>query len=201
MLIFPLITTETHLEEELIRPDRYEFALSERVHHDPAAFQEFYERYFSRIYNYIICRVGETQAAEDLTARVFEQALDRLPGYQPQRAGFGSWLFGIARNTLNYHLRFKMRHKWLPLEAAAHMPSRSLAPEQQYIYEETRQELIAALSKLSQRDRDLLGLKFGGRLTNRKIAELTGMTESAASVALFRAIERLRKALGVEVRA
>jgi RNA polymerase sigma factor (sigma-70 family) len=131
MLIYPVITTETSFKEEPRRRDRYEFALAERVHHDPAAFQEFYERYFSRIYNYIFCRVGESQTAEDLTARVFEQALDRLPSYHPQRAAFGSWLFGIARNTLNNHLRFKMRHRWLPLEAAVNLTSRSPTPEQQ----------------------------------------------------------------------
>ena len=57
---------------------------------------------------------------------------------------------------------------------------------------EERDRLLAALARLPARERDLIGLKFAAGLTNRRIADLTGLTESNVGVILYRTIRRLR---------
>ena len=49
------------------------------------------------------------------------------------------------------------------------------------------------LPKLKDRERELLGLKYGGGLTNRKIASLVGLSEQNVGVILYRAMRRLRQ--------
>jgi len=48
------------------------------------------------------------------------------------------------------------------------------------------------VARLSDRERDLVALKFAAGLTNRRIAELTGLSESNLGVILYRAVPRLR---------
>ncbi|MFQ6101807.1 MAG: RNA polymerase sigma factor [Anaerolineae bacterium] len=51
------------------------------------------------------------------------------------------------------------------------------------------------MARLSDRERDLIGLKFAAGLPNRRIAELTGLSENNVGVILYRAVRRLRAEL------
>jgi RNA polymerase sigma-70 factor, ECF subfamily len=162
---------------------------------DAYAFVRLYDEYFPRVYNYVRYRCGDAATADDLAAQTFERALDRLKQYDPQRAPFGAWLFAIARNVVNNYLRAETRRDWLPLEACDRQPDRGITPEESLIQVETQAELLAALVVLSDRERDLLSLKFAARLTNRRIGQITGLSEANVAVILYRALHRLRIAL------
>ena len=45
---------------------------------EPAAFDVVYDRYFSRVWNYVRYRVATPETADDLTSEVFEKALRKL---------------------------------------------------------------------------------------------------------------------------
>lgn len=158
----------------------------------PAAFAAIYDHYFPRVYNYARYRVGEAGTADEITARVFEQALAKIESYQPERAPFSAWLFGIARNTVNQHLRAKRRRRWISLDLLFDRRSSDPDPEEALVQNEMYRELIDALGGLSDRERDILALKFASGMTNRRIAKLTGLGESNVSVILFRTIRKLR---------
>jgi RNA polymerase sigma factor (sigma-70 family) len=66
-------------------------------------------------------------------------------------------------------------------------------PDTTLIGQEMEAELVAALAHLDHRERDVLGLKFAGELTNREIAKLTGLKESHVGVIVYRAIQKLRR--------
>ena len=82
----------------------------------PAAFADIYDRYAPRVYTYIRYRVDDRQAADDLTAQTFEQALLSLGSYHAEQAPLGAWLFGIAHNVVSRHYRAQSRHRWLSLD-------------------------------------------------------------------------------------
>lgn len=52
--------------------------------------------------------------------------------------------------------------------------------------------LTTLMAKLPERDRELIALKYGGGLTNRTIATLTGLSESNVGTILHRAVQALR---------
>jgi RNA polymerase sigma-70 factor (ECF subfamily) len=121
-----------------------------------------------------------------------------LGRYRPERAPFAGWLFAVARNAVNDHLRAQRRRRWLSLEALRGRASPEPPLEAAVIDDETRADLLTAVARLSGRERDLIALKFAAGLTNRRIAQLTGLSESNVGVILYRTVRRLRAKLSSE---
>lgn len=165
---------------------------------EPAAFAAIYDHYFPRVYNYARYRVGDAQTADDLTAQVFERVLAKIGEYRPERRPFAAWLFAIARNAMNDHLRAQRRQPWLSLEAVRDRASATPSPEVIVERDESRSELLEAVARLSERERELIALKFAAGLTNRTIADLTGLSEGNVGVVLYRAMRRLRAVLAIK---
>jgi RNA polymerase sigma-70 factor (ECF subfamily) len=175
-----------------------ELALVTRAKADTAAVAALYDHYFPLIYKYVLYRVSDVQIADDLVSQIFERMLSDLDRYQPELAPFGAWLFGIARHVVRNYYRTKKRQNWLSLEGIFNLPNNDPIPEEAFLKIEQGDHLLRSLAKLSDRERDLIGLKFAGRLTNREISTLTRLTEANVGVILYRAIQRLRTELTKE---
>lgn len=178
-----------------------ELAVIARAKAEPDAFTALYDHYFPRIYSYVRYRVPDAAAAADVTSQVFEQAYRHLASYDPARAAFSTWLFTIARNALYNHTRGQKLRRWLSLDHVIGKPDHAPPPEAAVIHQEAHADLLEAVARLPERERDILALKFGAALTNRRIADLTGLTENNVAVILYRAVRRLRAELEVEVEA
>ena len=74
--------------------------LVEAAQKDPARFAELYELNFERVYGFIARRVGDRDAAEDLTSEVFHKALANLRRFEWRGAPFAAWLLRIAANAI-----------------------------------------------------------------------------------------------------
>jgi RNA polymerase sigma-70 factor (ECF subfamily) len=72
---------------------------------DAAAFGELYDFYLPRIYGFVVRRVGERDAAEDLTAMTFERALGAVRRDDFRNESFGGFLYRIASNAIVDHAR------------------------------------------------------------------------------------------------
>ncbi|GBF35762.1 DNA-directed RNA polymerase specialized sigma subunit [Desulfocucumis palustris] len=162
---------------------------------DPAVFAEVFDQYMHRVYKYMRYRTGDRDEAEDLTSTVFEKALANMDSYNPERAGLDSWIFAIARNTLTDHRRRQGRRRDVSLDLAGELACTVNGPANQLIEKETRQELLQAVARLSDRERDIIGLKFAAGLANNAIAEMTGLTAGNVAVIIFRALKSLRSHL------
>jgi RNA polymerase sigma factor (sigma-70 family) len=130
----------------------------------------------------------------------FLRALDKLPTLDPNRARFKTWLFTLVRNTLYNHWRDQAARKSLPIELADRQSSHAPMPEEEAVRQEDHNDLLKALRLLEDREREIIALKFSARLTNRQIAELTGLTDSNIGVILFRTLKRLKMELDAENR-
>jgi RNA polymerase sigma-70 factor (ECF subfamily) len=172
-----------------------ENALAARAQRDNASFAPLYDHFFARVFNYCRYRCDDDATADDLAARVFEKVLRSLNRFDPARGPFAPWLFAVARNEVTDHWRRKRLLRWVPLDSVRDTAGREPDPEARVIDLDDQQALLDALASLPARERDLLGLKFGGRLTTRAIAEATGLTESNVGVIVYRALGRLRDAL------
>ena len=154
-----------------------------------------YDVEFSRVYGYVWMRVRDGAIADDLTSQVFLRALDRLSTFDPEKAAIGPWLLGIARNLVRDHLRTQRRWRWLPVSWLHGDRAPEPDPEQQAIAGESRLAVGTALRVLSDRERDVLGLKFAGGVSNQRIAQLSGLREAHVAVIVYRALGKLRREL------
>src|SRR5262245_65275125 len=72
---------------------------------DAAAFGELYDFYLPRIYGFVVRRVGERDAAQDLTAMTFERALGAVRRDDFRNESFGGFLYRVASNAIVDHAR------------------------------------------------------------------------------------------------
>jgi RNA polymerase sigma-70 factor (ECF subfamily) len=162
---------------------------------DKEAFGELYERYVTKIYNYIYYRTGNHHDAEDLTARVFFRAMAHIENYTERGVPFQAWLYRIAHNLVaNWH-RDKGRRKIIPLDEFVAARLRSEAPESQAEDEEERQQLFDCIHRLPEERQQLLVLKFIERLSNAEIGEIMDRTEGAVKSLYHRTLIALREDL------
>lgn len=171
----------------------------------PAAeldFAELFRQYYARIYNYVRYRVEVLEDAEDLVGAVFEKAYANRAQFDPGKGTFSTWLFRIAHNELaNYYRTRQRRAGWESGEAlSADLVTTEALPETELIRHEQIGQLLEGLAQLGERDREVISLKFAGRLSNKEISEIMDLKEKTVSVVLLRAMRRLQKEVKAEGR-
>ena len=175
--------------EEL--PDKE--ALRRATKGDQEAFGVLYERYAGRIYSYVYYRIGSSQDAEDLTARVFMRALKHIPNYQDRGVPFSAWLYRIAHNLVaNWH-RDHARKPVVPLDDIPHLPSERQHPEGSLLSAEENDALLRLVRTLPADRQQLLILKFVDNLPNAEIGRVMGRTEGAIKSLYHRTLQALRE--------
>jgi RNA polymerase sigma-70 factor (ECF subfamily) len=143
-----------------------------------------------RVYNYFRFRIGSNADVQDLTSRTFEKAWRSRARYRRDLAGFSTWLFKIALNVGIDYLQSRRNH--LPLDAAAHVAVEG-TPEREAERSSDLARLAALTAPLPDRERELLALKYGAGMTNRVIADVTGLSESNVGTLLHRTVQILRE--------
>ena len=128
--------------------------------------------------------------AEELTSVTFEKAWKARRRYEKDKSAFSTWVFSIARNTAIDYLRRQGKEIELDVK---NVDVNSVSIEEIYEKQEEAHHLSKVLSILDNREKELIGLKYGADLTNRKIADITGLTETNVGTILHRTINKLRE--------
>jgi RNA polymerase sigma-70 factor (ECF subfamily) len=171
--------------------DQDDAALVRATREDRSAFAALYRRYVKRIYRYVYSRVGRKADAEDLTARIFTEALEGLEGYREQGT-FSAWLFTIAHRRVVDHYRRKRPTQ--PLDEALDTVGEGPNPLAEVVREERLEHLARLVRRLDEEKQELLRLRFAGELTYREIGEIVGRSEGAVKMAVHRLLRRLEEA-------
>jgi RNA polymerase sigma-70 factor, ECF subfamily len=150
---------------------------------DPNHFLELYDRYFHRVWAYVIGRAGNRAEAEDVTSEVFRRALEKLGGYEWRGAPFLSWLLRIAANLL--------ADRWQNSAREAAEPSPEIAAPDPDL--ERRAMLFQLVERLPEAQRQVIELRYVEERSLLEIAAALGRTEGAVKQLQRRALEHLRE--------
>ena len=142
-----------------------------------------------RVYQYVSYRVGDGPDAEDITGEVFVRAMQYRESYDSSRGDPAAWLIGIAQRCIAGAAR--------PLVVDPERADRQ-APGKLDEDVQRRLALKAALAALSDRDRELLALRYGADLAAKQIADVLELKVNAVEVGVHRALARLREILESE---
>jgi RNA polymerase sigma-70 factor (ECF subfamily) len=159
------------------------------MHSRHSDFERVYDEHVWRVYGFIAHRLRNRDVAEDLTQVTFERALRAWSRFDPRRASEITWLLAIARNALIDHHR---RHRSALLEIDDRVAPMVPGPEERLT---GSLELFDALAKLSERDREVLALRFGGDLTGPEIATLLDLSLPNVQQILSRSLRKLHALL------
>ncbi len=154
-------------------------------------FDALYRACVKRVYAYAATLLRDRSAAEEVTAQAFERAYRKRHTYRPSRGTREQWVFGIVRNAALDELRKRKQTAGLAADPEdADSPTVADHAEASARWATVR----AALELLSERERDLIALKFHGGLTNAEIGAALGISETNASTRLSRTISKLTEA-------
>ena len=162
-----------------------ERALIEAAQADPARFLDLYDRCFHRVYAYVLRRARNRADAEDVTADVFQRALEHLDQFEWRGTPFVAWLFRIASHAMADHWARTGRQAAAPLGA---MPATDPEFERQVM-------LFQLVERLPDEQRRVIDLRFGEGRSIQETARTVGKSEGAVKQLQLRALQNLRKAM------
>lgn len=153
-------------------------------------FNELYTRHFQRVYNFVLLRVRNRADAEEVVQETFMAAFRSMGAFRGDSALL-TWIFGIARNTVNNHLRRARseseRLGQLESEDLVPVPSlSSCGPHEQLALRRYVGAIQERLDHVSQWQLDVFRLRHEENLPIREIARRTHRTGDAIRSALYR---------------
>lgn len=164
-----------------------ESQLLKKAQCDQLAFEEIYQKYYQKIYNYFWYRVGhDDDIAEDLTQDTFVRAFKALPRYKDTGKSYVSYLLTIAHNLLVNYYRTP---KPISIEATG-----VDVPEEIWSQLETEDNIRAmwrAVQQLNDAEKNVIYLKYQKDYKISEIAQITGKTENAVKLLLSRSRKKL----------
>ena len=166
-----------------------ERALIEAAQADPARFVEVYDRYVDRVYAYVSRRAGSRAVAEDITSEVFRQALANLPRFEWRGVPFAAWLYRMAAN--------RVADYWSRQGRESQEPPPDLPDERVHEELERRISLLQLVDRLPDLQRRVIEMRFVEDKSVRDVATMLDRTEGAVKQLQFRALENLRKGMGL----
>ena len=146
---------------------------------DRDAFGLLYERYIDRIFNYVYYRTGNLHDAEDLTARVFQRAMNHIQNYTDRGVPFLPGCIGLPTTwsptgTVTEADGRKSRSTMCPCSLR-----RAITPKGIWSGHRNRIRCSDSSAACHRRTTNLLILKFVENMSNAEIGAIMGRSEGA----------------------
>jgi RNA polymerase sigma factor (sigma-70 family) len=150
------------------------------------------------VFGYLLYLTGNRTVAEDLTAETFERALRRLRRFDPRRGTAKAWLLTLARSTALDHFRSEQRRR---KREGTYALLDGAPVEGEVFGHGYSPALEAALHSLSAGEREVVALRVLLDLDGETAARLLGISPTACSTRLHRALQKLEEKVRDDVRA
>jgi len=159
-----------------------------------AALGRLYELYYDRIFRFCVHRLFNRSAAEDVTSSVFLTVARTMREFKGRtEQDFRSWLYTIAANQANAHIRKTLRRQRLMKNVVA--ARREDSPERDAGSSLDWPTLYAAIGQLKPEHQTLLTLRFFENMDYDEIARIVQARPATVRVTLHRILRRLEDVL------
>jgi RNA polymerase sigma-70 factor (ECF subfamily) len=158
-------------------------------------FERLFAEHAKPLFAFLVYRCEDRALAEDVLADTFERALRARARFDRRKASQKTWLYSIAMNRLRDEVRRHGAEQRAVERAGLALPMVG----DEYARISSRDELRSALALLSDDEREVIALRFGGGLTVPEIARVTGERRTTAEGRLYRGLARMRDELAPRV--
>lgn len=141
----------------------------------------------------VLCNAGSEQDVEECVADAFIYLWQHPEKFDPSRGSLKTLLCIVVRSKAIDRYRELIRKCALPLEEA--VLSAGTGMQEQLLQQETRQELLAAVKKLEEPNREILIRRYYHDQKPREIALAMGLSVKQVDNSLFRSKRHLRQRL------
>jgi DNA-directed RNA polymerase specialized sigma24 family protein len=156
------------------------------LHVDRPSFAAVAESELDAVHRYLLFLTGNRTVAEDLTGATFEKAFRTWRRFDPRRGTPRAWLCRIARSAALDHFRSeerRVRREERYAHGAPVVDDPALGPS----------ALESALMRLSPAEREVVALRVLLELDGPTTARVLGISVTACSTRLSRALKRLEE--------
>lgn len=171
---------------------------------DADAFRVLVERHSRSLFRLAFRMTGNQQDAEDVVQESFLRAYKQLDKFD-ERASFGTWLYRIAANCSLDMVRARKRRSERqapqetgagdPQDLVALLPAPDPTPERMALSGEVRERVEAAMKELSPTERTAFVLRHFEGMCMEEVGRVLDCQPGAAKHSVFRAVQKLRRAL------
>jgi RNA polymerase sigma-70 factor (ECF subfamily) len=156
---------------------------------DDAAWREFYDQSYRKMYNYAYVRCGDPEMAEDVASDVFAAAVKGISHFRYTGAPLNAWLYRIARSVTADHLKRRRSRPTVAIDDVEVVED-SWSPAA-----DDRRDLSDAISRLKPEHQEVLHLVFQEGMTPSEAAEVMRKRPGTVRVLQHRALAALRRQL------
>jgi len=168
---------------------------------DRAAFARLYRMYYERVFRHCSRRLFNRHAAEDVTSTVFFRVMRKIGTFEGNSNDFRYWVYRIATNAVNDHLKTaKRRAETIRNAAQEHGCGRAFATESDNELQKKNLAVKQAILGLKQKYQTVITLRFFEKMKLIEIAEILGQNPATIRSQLARALSKLRKELKAAAR-
>ena len=158
-------------------------------------FAEAAERHLDDVYRYVLYMTKNPTLADDLTSATFERALSAWARFDPRRASALTWLCQLARTVTLDHFRAEERRRRREERYAREQAEETSAPPFGAAFSPA---LERALATLSAADREVIALRVVLDLDGDSAARVLGISRTACSTRLNRALDKLKEKVSTD---
>jgi RNA polymerase sigma-70 factor (ECF subfamily) len=137
---------------------------------------------------------GNQHDAEDVVQESFLRAFKQLRNYE-QRASFSTWLHRIAANCALDLIRARKTHPEPAETRHEFLAGDDAGPERLAYCSEIQRRVTDAMNELSAQERTAFVLRHFEGQSIEEIGGALNLSETAAKHSVFRAVQKLRRAL------
>ena len=163
--------------------------LKQYVEGDESAFAVLVERYVHLVYSTALRQVGNPSQAEEITQAVFIILAQKAKSLG-HRTILSGWLYQTARlaaaNFLRAEIRRQKREQEAYMESLLNEPTPNL-------WQQIAPLLDDAMGHLSEKDRNVVVLRFFQNKSAAEIGDVLGIDSATAQKRITRAVGRLRE--------
>ncbi|HEY9312781.1 sigma-70 family RNA polymerase sigma factor [Williamsia sp.] len=179
--------------------DELDRAVTAATQGDRSALSDVLESVRPMVVRYCRARVGggerHSHSADDVAQEVCMAVMTALPRYQDQGRPFMAFVYGIAAHKVADAHRSAGRNKSEPVEELPEQLDTGSGPEQRAIDSDAGRRMNQLLTKLPEKQREVLVLRVVVGLSAEETAAAIGSTAGAVRVAQHRALAKLKKEL------
>ena len=169
---------------------------------DQSAFSDIVNLYQHKLYQICYRMLGNKQEAEDIAQEAFIRAYVNLHSFDQKRK-FSTWLYRIATNLCIDRIRKKKPDYYLDAEVAgtdgldmySQLAADEALPEEQLEKMELQERIQYEISRLPEKYRSVIVLKYIEELSLQEIGEILDMQTGTVKTRIHRGREALRKQL------
>jgi RNA polymerase sigma-70 factor (ECF subfamily) len=163
------------------------------------AFSLLYERYFQRVYTFSFLRLRNHADAEEAVQETFTSVFRSIDAYRGE-SPLVSWIYGIARNTVNNQLRRASAHHQRLARARNELLRSSVAmspgtPEDELNLQRSVDQARDCLASLSDWQVEIFALRHLENLPIGEIARRVSRSHDSVRSSLYRVKSQLIKAV------